>query len=114
MKKTWSVGKRGWGNSRSRVAGATCQRTALPGHPGSKMQAVPDPRASFLTRGLLYGAHPSPWDSQVPLRKPLDTDQESGLSQLFPHLLLTTPMVVRPQTTQQEAAPRELALHTHP
>ena len=38
--KTWSVGKRGMGQLRSRVAWATCQRTALPGHPGSKMQAV--------------------------------------------------------------------------
>ena len=40
INKTWSVGKQGVGQLRSRVAGATCQRTALPGHPGSKMQAV--------------------------------------------------------------------------
>lgn len=57
INKTWSVGKQGVGPLRSRVAGATCQRTALPGHPGSKMQAVLQPQGlpPSLSRSSVWG-----------------------------------------------------------
>lgn len=70
-KQTWAVrqegpmkktgGGAGVGQLRSRVAGTACQRTALPGHPGSKMQAVLRPQG-FLphSRGLLWGPPVTP------------------------------------------------------
>lgn len=96
MKKTWSVGKRGGATEGCRVAGAACQR-ALPARPPRqlKMQAVLRPQGlpSSLSRSSVWGPPVTLGLPGTSLRSPVDTDQESGLSQLFSPSALHNPMV---------------------